>query len=78
MHFLFFLDQAQCKKLMCDAIWENPPHVPQGSFVEINKIILKLLGFTLFFINFDDTMYVTWDVGIIVGVGCRPGGGTQI
>ena len=40
---------------ICDAIWENPPHVAQGNFTEINKIILKLLCFPLFFINFDNT-----------------------
>ena len=33
----------------CDAIWKNPSHVAQGSFAEINKIILKLLCFSLFF-----------------------------
>ena len=38
----------------CDAIWENPPHVAQDNFAEINKIILKLLCFSLYFINFDD------------------------
>ena len=40
--------------IICDAIWENPPHVAQGNFAEINKIIFKLLCFSLFFINFDN------------------------
>ena len=40
--------------IRCDAIWENPSHVAQGSFAEINKIILKLLCFSLFFMNFDN------------------------
>ena len=39
---------------ICDAIWENPPHVAQGNFVKINKITLKLLSFSLFFMNFDN------------------------
>ena len=41
--------------LLCDTIWENPPHVALGNFAEINKMILKLLRFSLFFINFDNT-----------------------
>ena len=38
-----------------DSIWENPPHVVQGNFVEIKKIILKLLPhvFLYIFITFD-------------------------
>ena len=43
----------------------NLPHVAHGNFVEINKIILKLLCFSWFLINFDNTYYVTLDVGII-------------
>ena len=31
-----------------------PPHVAQGNFAEIDKIILKSLCFSLFFINFDN------------------------
>ena len=37
-------------------IWENPPHVAQGNFAERNKIILKLLCFSLFVINFDNML----------------------
>ena len=33
---------------------KNPPHVAQGNFAEINKILLKLLRFSKFFINFDN------------------------
>ena len=44
-----------CVRGICDAIWENPPHVAQGNFAEINKIILELLCFSLLFINFDNT-----------------------
>ena len=40
---------------ICDAIWENPPHVAEGNFAEINQLILKLLCFSLFFISFDNT-----------------------
>ena len=40
---------------ICDVIWENLPHVAQGNFAEINKIILELLCFSLFLINFDNT-----------------------
>ena len=40
--------------IICDAIWENPPYVSHGDFTKINKIILKLLCFSLFFINFDN------------------------
>ena len=34
-----------------DVIWENLPHVAQDNFAEINKILLKLLCFSLFFTN---------------------------
>ena len=46
----------------CDAIWENPPHVAQVSFAEINKLILKLLCFSLFSVNPRPTkpFFVTW------------------
>ena len=40
---------------ICDAIWENPPHVAQRNFAEIKEIILNMLCFLYFFINFDNT-----------------------
>ena len=47
--------QGMSNILICDVIWENLPHVTQGSFTEINKIALKLLYFSIFFIIFDTT-----------------------
>ena len=40
---------------ICDAIWENPPHVAHGNFAEIQKNNLKIVMFSLFYINFDNT-----------------------
>ena len=34
----------------CDTIWEKPPLVAEGNFSEINKIIIQLLCFSLFFL----------------------------
>ena len=36
--------------LICDAVWENLPHIAQGNFAKIKKISLKIL---LFFLIFD-------------------------
>ena len=38
-----------------DVIWENPSHVAQNNFAEINKITLKSLCFSLFSMNFNNT-----------------------
>ena len=40
--------------VICDAIWENLPHVAQGNYAEITKIVLKLLCFSLFLIIFNN------------------------
>ena len=34
-----------------DMTWENPPHVAQGNLGKIQKLVWKLLCFSLFFIN---------------------------
>ena len=49
----FVVDIHMVAVNICDVSWENPPHVT--NFAEINKIILKLLCFSPFFINFDNT-----------------------
>ena len=34
---------------ICDAIWENPPHVAKGNFAENNQINLKIVMFFFIF-----------------------------
>ena len=48
-------DKRETLHNICDAIRENPPHVEQANFAEIKKIILKLLCFSLLYINFEFT-----------------------
>ena len=50
---LEYLNIAEIQNLhIRDGIWENMQYVAQGNFAEINKINLKLLCFSLYFINF--------------------------
>ena len=41
--------------VICVVIWENPLHVVQGNFAEINKIIFKIVMFYFISINFNNT-----------------------
>ena len=53
VHLWFCHTELYCLKFInCDAIWETQPHVAQGDFAEINKIVLKLLFSFLFFFFF--------------------------
>ena len=44
-----WLNYVHISTHICDAMWENLPHVAQGSFAEITKLVLKLL---VFFISY--------------------------
>ena len=52
-------DKRETLYNICDAIRENPRGKPatcqQANFAEIKKIILKLLCFSLLYINFEFT-----------------------
>ena len=39
---------------MCDAIWENPPQLHRVILKKITKLLLKLLPFPVFSVNFNN------------------------